>query len=764
MESSGCKASESGWMRLAAVTLLGAVLGPAAHAEDSRERQQNAVLEEVVVTAERRSENLQDVPISITALTREDLRDLHIQSTTDLGAQVPNLDVRPTGSGENTYVGITIRGVSSTGLTYAAGQPVLVYSDDQLLESILSHGMAFFDMEGVEVLRGPQGTLFGRNTTAGAMSVRSARPGSELNGYAELSYGEWDQTRVEGAVGGPVSDTIGLRIAGFLDTKDGWVDNIHTGDTQLESETYGVRAILEFAPTENLDVFLKAQASRVRQDPFVQASTLPPPHIFSGFGLDDALLYNPGPESNYTKVNTNFRSGQLLDDVDDDQFNLSINWDIGNMVLTSVTGYVTADWDYLDDYDASAAVLQHIRTVVSYEGFTQEVRLASETQSPFQWIVGGFYLYAETFDSNANDFTDTYALFGFPAPPGLGFGSANTNSTDTKSWAAFAHTTFAWSDRVTTTHALRYTRDKQDRVRSASDFTIFPNTSLTSYASYSFHIDASGAPFVDHKNGASWDEVTWRLAVDYAVTDDMLWYGSVSTGYKAGLVSNLFDGTLGEFPTVEPETVLAYETGIKSRWLEDRLQLNAAIFYYDYEDYQSFAQVITPSLQVQTIDINIPQVDLTGLEIEVVTQPIDNLMISIGYGYVDNEIAKYVNDASEDLTGNNVSNAPRHGFNGYIRYDFLVGGTGSISPQIDWSYKGKYYYTNENPAQFGEFWTANVRLEYRNERIGISAFVENVSDKTRGVGGYPEYIGQLGTDFSVRSYPRTWGITLRTLF
>lgn len=186
MESSVSKASESGWMRLAGVTLLGAVLGPVAHAEDSRERQQNAVLEEVVVTAERRSENLQDVPISMTALTNEDLRDLHIQSTTDLAAQVPNFDVRPTGSGENTYVGITIRGVSSVGLTYAAGQPVLVYSDDQLLESILSHGMAFFDMESIEVLRGPQGTLFGRNTTAGAMSVRSARPGHELNGYAEL--------------------------------------------------------------------------------------------------------------------------------------------------------------------------------------------------------------------------------------------------------------------------------------------------------------------------------------------------------------------------------------------------------------------------------------------------------------------------------------------------------------------------------------------------------------------------------------------------
>ena len=204
--------------------------------------------------------------------------------------------------------------------------------------------------------------------------------------------------------------------------------------------------------------------------------------------------------------------------------------------------------------------------------------------------------------------------------------------------------------------------------------------------------------------------------------------------------------------------------GYKSRWLEDRLQLNAAVFYYDYEYYQSFAQVVTTGPDLLAVDINIPQVDLTGLEVEVVTRPIDNLMISMGYGFVDNEIASYVNDASEDLTGNQVGNAPRHSFNGYIRYDFFVGGTASISPQIDWSYKGKYYYTNENVAQFGGFWTANARLEYRNERVSVSAFVENVSDKVHAVGGYPEYSRQFGYDFSVRSYPRTWGVTLRSVF
>ena len=746
------------------LTLLGAGL---AHAENAESAQnQRPVLEEIVVTAERRSESAQDVPISITAMTGEGLRDVHLQTTTEFAAQVPNFDVNPTGSGDNTYVRITIRGVSSAGLTYAAGTPALVYSDGQLLESVLSHGMAFFDVDVVEVLRGPQGTLFGRNTTAGALSLRSAGPGQEFNGYAELSYGEWNQTRFEGAVGGPVSETVGLRIAGFHDSKDGWVDNIYAGGEELEAETYGIRGILEFAPTDDVDVFLKAQLGRVRQDPSVQNSTVPPPHPFSGFGLDDSLLFNPGPGSDYTKVNTNFRSSQLMDDVDDDQFNLTVNWDLGGMTFTSVTGYVDAKWDYLDDYDASAAALQHIRTAVEYEGFTQEMRLTSETQSPFQWIVGAFYLEADTIDTHANNVTDLYALFGFPAAPGFGYGSANTNTSDSESWAVFAHTTYAWTDRLTTTHAVRYSSDEQERVRSASDFTLFPYTSPTSYADYSAHTDISGAAFVDHANDASFDEVTWRLAVDYAVTDDVMWYGSVSRGYKAGLVGNLFDATLGDFPAVEPETVLAYETGIKSRWFDDRLQLNAAVFFYDYEDYQSFAQLIDASQVVQTVSVNIPQVDLTGFEVEVVARPIENLMVSAGYGYVDNEIARYVDSASVDLTGNEVATSPDGSFNGYIRYDIPLGGAAWISPQVDWNYRGEYYFNNENAAQFGGFWTVNARLTYRHEELGLTvqAFVENVSDDTHALGGYPEYIPQLGFDYSVRSFPRTWGLTVRSKF
>ena len=337
---------------------------------------------------------------------------------------------------------------------------------------------------------------------------------------------------------------------------------------------------------------------------------------------------------------------------------------------------------------------------------------------------------------------------------------------DNRSMAVFAHSTYQWTDRITTTHAVRFTRDAQDRVRDSSDFTLFPRTSVLSYTDYSTHADITGAALVGYSDDAKWNETTWRLAVDYAATGDMLWYASVSRGYKAGLLGGLCDAVLGRFPVVEPETVLAWEIGVKSRWFDDRLQVNAAVFFYDYEHYQSYAQLIDENLNVKTIDINIPQVDLKGFEVEVLAQPTENLTFSLGYGAVRNEIKKFVDLASHDLTGNDVANSPRQDITGYLRYDMALPGGGALSPQVDWFHTGKYYNANENFARFGGFWTYNARLIYRTGRLGISvqAFVENIGDEREQLAGSPEYIGALGSDYRVTSLPRTWGITLRTDF
>ena len=748
---------------IALLLVIGLVAGDfsAALAQEAEEEKEVFVLEEIVVTSQRREQNVQDVPISMTAMSGEDLEKLHLETTTQLSAQVANLNI-DNGTGENTFTVVVIRGVSGMGNTYAAGQAALVYSDDLLLDSYFSHGMAFFDVDRVEVLRGPQGTLFGRNSTSGAIQVISNRPGDELEGYAELTYGRYNRTRFEGAIGGPVSDKVGLRLAAFYDRKDGWYENIQTHDDFYGSDVYGVRGILEFEPTDDIDILLKAQYGSVDQDPTMIASSVPNPHVFTAFDPSLApLLYNPGPASDHTKINSSFGEGELEDDVEDYQFTLTLNWDLGDMRLTSVTGYTELTWLHVNDWDSTAAAIYHGLVSIEYDGFIQELRLTSEGESAFQWIVGGLYLDANNFSEGADDFTDYYGAYGL-AVEGFGFGDMSMVDHNGKSYGVFAHTTYAWADKLATTHAIRYTRDEMERVRSGYNVTMFPLTSHLSYTNISAHTDAGSTVAVEgYSDEGSTEEITWRLAVEYAARDDLLLYASVSRGYRAGLLGGVWDSAAEAFPFVEPESVIAYETGIKSRWLHNRLLVNGAVFYYDYENYQSTIETET-SVGIDYADTNVPQVRFAGLELEIVAQPIENLMISLGLGYVDNEIEEYASDAVDDLTGNNTPYAPEMDFNGLIRYDIPVPGFGVLSPQFDWDYIGGMYPTLENVREIGGEWIFNGRLTYRNDRgLSINFFVENIADEKHINNVYAAYAQDYGTDMMQQDRPRTYGITIR---
>jgi iron complex outermembrane receptor protein len=653
----------------------------------------------------------------MTAMSGEDLEKLHLETTTQLSAQVANLNI-DNGTGENTFTVVVLRGVSGMGNTYAAGQAALVYSDDLLLDSYFSHGMAFFDVDRVEVLRGPQGTLFGRNSTSGAIQVISNRPGDELEGYAELTYGRYNRTRFEGAIGGPISDKAGLRLAAFYDRKDGWYENIQTHDDFYGSDIYGVRGILEFEPTDDIDILLKAQYGSVDQDPTMIASSVPNPHVFTALKPSLApLLYNPGPASDHTKINSSFGEGELEDDVEDYQFTLTLNWDLGDMRLTSVTGYTELTWLHVNDWDSTATAIYHGFVDVEYDGFIQELRLTSEGESAFQWIVGGLFLDANTFNEAANDFTDYYGAYGLAVV---------------------------------------------ERVRSGYNVTTFPLTSHLSYTNISAHTDAGSTVAVEgYSDEGSTEEITWRLAVEYAARDDLLLYASVSRGYRAGLLGGVWDSAAEAYPFVEPESVIAYEPGLKSRWLDNRLLVNGAVFYYDYENYQSTIETET-SVGIDYADTNVPQVRFAGLELEIVAQPIENLMISLGLGYVDNEIEEFAPGAVDDFSGNNTPYAPEMDFNGLIRYDIPVPGFGVLSPQFDWDYIGGMYPTLENVREIGGEWIFNGRLAYRNDRgLSINFFVENIADEKHVNNIYAAYAQDYGTDMMQQDRPRTYGITIR---
>ena len=749
--------------KLGAVGLLAAsVFVQSAFAAESGTAAEAAVLEEVLVTAQRRAQNPQDVPISMTVLSGDDLRDLNIRSTGELGAHVPNLKVY-NDSGENGAVQIVIRGVYSNGQTYMVGPSALVYSDDVLLDSYLSQGVAFFDAQRVEVLKGPQGTLFGRNATSGAVQVISNRPGDDS--YAEISLGSYGKTRFEGAVGGELSDSVGIRIAGFYDQKDGWFDNVSNGDELYDAEAYAVRALLEFTPSDNVDILVKAQYVENDQHPLIWQSSVPSPHPFTGAGLDDSALVNPGPGSDWEKGNLSFTDSELEDTFEDTQFSVTLNWTLGDVLLTSITAYEEYEWSFLNDADSTATDIFHFYNAVDYEGVTQELRLTSQTDAPFQWIVGGFYQDTEMTSRVADDFTDLFVLFGL-SDPGNGFGDMDLIDHESESWAIFVHTDFAWTDRFKTTHGVRYTKDELSRMRTALNSSTFPRTSRTSFINLGLHSDFGSDPLnINYADDDDADEITWRLAAEYVVDEDVLLYGSVSTGYKAGALGANWNSLQNQYVHVDPETVLSYEIGIKSQWFEQRLMVNAAVFLYDYEDYQSSAN-IGNDFSFSRSDINIPEVKFQGFELEISAVPIENLWVQLGIGYVDAEIEEYVNNALVDLSGNKPPRASEMDVNGLVRYDIHLSG-GTLSPQIDFEYVGDFYTDSENTLELGDFWRVNARLAYRHENSGldVSVFVENIGDDKELQNVYaPNDAFGLGTDLQVRDLGRTWGLSVRKSF
>ena len=648
------------------------------------------------------------------------------------------------------------------------GQTAAVYADEVLLDSYWFNSFAMFDLERVEVLRGPQGTLFGRNSTAGALQFISAGPGDELDGYARVTLGEYDRRRAEVAIGGPISDSVGVRIAGVIGEQDGFQENIHTGEDGPWVDTRAIRAVVDIAPSDDIAIRFKAQHGRDDSGPAQLVNRAPNPHYYGAFaagaGIDPSLLHNPGPESDHRKINLSFTNDEMQAEIDTYIYTLSIEWDLGSVALTSVTGYTDLEIADISDWDSTAAAIWHGYEYGEHRTVTQELRLTSTDESPFQWIAGGYVLDQSADWRAAFEYTDFYRLFDpITFPPGTGWGERYLAEQELSSWAAFAHTTYAWTERLTTTHAIRYTSDEVEAQRDHAAFTYFPKTSELSGGDLSLRDDFGFAELTDRDLSSS--EVTWRFAAEYALRDGLLLYGSVSQGYR-GAVFAMF----GPYKELDPELVLAYETGIKSSWFDGRLRLNAAVYYFDYTDFQFFdflpeegGQVLG-ALEYTFQGSNIPEMMFRGFEIEAVARPVDNLEVRLSYGYSDNEIEKYIPGALEDNSGNRLAHSDESDFSGSIRYELALGGSAVLAPQLEWFYHGPRPVdsTGRSGNFGGDFWSYSARLRYENQASGfsVSVFVENISDDinfTRAVFPTPE---AFGTDGMFTTHPRSVGVTI----
>ncbi|MDX1740836.1 MAG: TonB-dependent receptor, partial [Rhodothermales bacterium] len=606
-------------------------------------------IEEMIVTAERRAVNIQDIAISLTAFSGEQMQDLRLDDITTVGKLVPNVLSNATFAGTNPVV--AIRGVGLATQFSNNASSVGVYADEVFLTHLGFLNFASFDMERLEVLKGPQGTLYGRNTNGGAFSYYSRKPNhDERDGYLEVTGGNYQYADIEGAVGGPLSDHWAGRVS-FKGTYQGesfWDNQV--GEEFGDSQQVTLRGQLSGrSPQEKtrFNLSLTYNNSDLAYTPYQAWGVLVPGDGISNIGMwCPGVLENNFPDldgscvtvTNEVISNTNpfhgYHQNGTVDRTDQQGFLAIARFDFDltdTMTLTSVTGYSDLDKDWSDSIPSPAGYNYFVgRHFESFSFFSQELRLAGQNDL-LDWIVGGFYSTDNAQGVFPLSLRDLPVLFGLDAD--------NRYDQDISVYALFAHTDWELSDRWSLIAGIRYNVDEVKYV-GGSDLVLHDTGDV---------IPVAGGT----EREGEYDSWTGRVAVEFRPTDDWLLYASYSRGFKSPVVLTdvVFDPD--EVGLVEPEEVDAYEIGFKSTLANGQLLFNGAAFYYDYTGLQSIAQ---QQGYIGLRFINAGEARNSGAELEFTWAPTAAFQISGGVGWLDTEIVDDLQTGA--LNGNPLPMAP----------------------------------------------------------------------------------------------------------
>ena len=764
---------------------------PSAFAQD--------VLEEIVVTATKRTESLQDVGISVSAFSGDQISSMNVTDSTDLLSRVANLNIGSSQS-PSTNANVFLRGVGSTGVSFNLQSGVGFYSDEVVLNSPVVNVLQLYDLERVEVLRGPQNTLYGRNTTGGAVNYISRKPeiGGEVNGYVNARVGRFSQVDIEAAVGGPIGDSAAYRFAVDTRSRDGIRENLISGRDDEEIDKKAFRAQLAFEPSDNVSINLKAHVERVRDDDQRKVPV-------NGFDPND--LTSPCTETNkpgtcatsrgfigstdWREVHTDLVKAPM--EVDAGGASASITIDFENFSLTSITGYEENEQRLVNDADGTPSPGFHFYLDSEQEQISQELRLASNTDSDIRWIVGAYYF-------NEDQDGTTGPLFGTPMGTMLVRSYAEFENTST---SVYGEIEYDVSERVTLKGGLRFGTDKIEG-RSVAllafegvlgmnfDESLINGAHLPSFPVLEQAARDNGvAVFTGGEanpvgggpnrliivggptdpgaqiNDTSWDEWGGTVGVDFAMNDDVLVYGKWSRGYKSGRfnqapmsIMNLDPTTgrsLGDTP-VEPEIVEAYEVGAKVEFAEGRARLNASIFYNDYTD-QQINQFINGEFTVVNADS-----EIVGGEIELNAVPADNWYVDLSLGFLDTDVK---NPTNSPLLGEELPYAPETTGRIAVRKDWNLSNGSLMSFDIEGRYADGRWFNLANSGRKGPSYSVtNAQLSYLfgdSQQYRLSLWGKNIFEEEWLTFVTPGG-SQAGADSAVLSPPRTYGLTVRADF
>lgn len=658
-------------------------------------------LEEIVVSAQKRQQSLQDVPISVTAFTGQEIRNLGIDSTLDLALYTPGLTIGQN-SGDGDFPFISIRGVSQRDFSDINESPSAVYIDEFYKANLIGLDQQVFDIERVEVLRGPQGTLYGRNATGGLIHYITAKPGEELNGYVDLLYGERDRVKVEGAVGGPLTEQLGARISFLHHRYDGWVQNTQ-GENGNALEATAVRGQLQFAPTETLTLSLMVQHSENDNDAgnmFQHVSADDPPPTFlsipnigqPGFaGFIEPTPDNPRDTHSDRDIFLKTKQTTAV---------ARIEWQFGDVQLVSVTGYEDTAKDATFDSDGTPFV-RGTEVHPRGEQFSQELRLSGQWEW-LGWQAGVFYL---DYDVKGSQSRCAPGTCDANRPPVL-------YDLATESYAVFANADIRLTDMFSVTLGLRYTQeDKEYDLDNQDTGLVFNTTTVGDLAK------------IDE------DNVDFNARLNWTPSEDLLVYAGISRGHKAGLFNLGFTARASAIPgiPVDDETLTAYEVGFKSDWLDGRARLNGAVFHYDYEDSQAF-QFDGTTLSAQAFNSD---AKITGAELELAVTPVEGLLFMANATYMDAKLKDVILFGLQQVD-TQMPLTPEWQVKMLARYQWPAPWGGRLELQGDWSWFDDQYFDSFNsPSHFESSYSiVNARVSWLSDdaKWRVSVFGENVTD------------------------------------
>jgi len=733
----GNNVSSSKWLSVFVCAGLGLGYGMSSAAADSgkaTESDSSAALQEITVTAQKRSENLEDTPLAISALSGDDLQQRQVLTVESLAESVPNFDF-------GIYSGnahLALRGLGFDSINPGAEARVAYHEDGVYLSRPADVLGTYFDVDRVEVLRGPQGTLYGRNSTGGSINVITNDPTRIFKSYYRQTSGNYSQFIEEGAVSGPITNVISGRLAFQVDDRDGYGRNLVTGHRIDDAKSRSIRGKLKFQFTDSLDLLLTADYHH--ED---DAS-----YGFHYMGPGNPNVVPPGITLGVPIAQDSYDIAQAYDPINKREIwgvAAVADWKLSDSLsLRSITGYRYSKYQAFSDATGMGRALLPFNQIEKSDSTSEELQLIQDAQR-YHWIVGLYY-----FHENINSFSQApinAALFG---------GSLDTlfegywagGNLSTAASAIFGQFTYDLTPSFSSTLGLRYGHER----KTVNDGLQFD---LARVYSPSNPLNV----IVTQQDSISENAFTPKVAFEYHTSKDAMTYLSVSKGYKSGGFDN---GAVA--PPYGPENVIAYELGVKSQWLEHRLQLNAAAFYYDAKDLQ-----VSVIVNTAVLTKNAARARAKGVELELDAIPAAGWKADLALGYLDATYKEFTTAdpqrpelGVQNLAGNKLPQAPEWTVQAGLQHTWDFRSSGVLTARIEDYYVSDTFFTpfnvavNERPVNN----RANAFITYSSvdERWSAQLYGRNLANKkvtayntpTSGFSGYP-VVGYLEP-------PRTFGV------